>query len=97
LDLLSFPSRRSSDLAKEPCAGLRVRAPTSPAIVKARIGAPLCRADGAGWEAPDDDRLFPLAQMDRPCGAGPRHPRRGLPDLLHRSEEHTSELQSREN
>src|SRR5690606_42048863 len=81
--LLSFPTRRSSDLAQTYAVGYQ--------NLQRRYGPHPIRATGRSYE-----------RFSRPPGAsgGSRHRRRpgtGRGPSLPRSEEHTSELQSREN
>src|SRR5690606_41883986 len=66
-ELLSFPTRRSSDLRFQPCRALPLAHQWNRADLMPRQAGPVC------------------------SGSGPRQP------ISSRSEEHTSELQSREN
>src|SRR5690606_39627126 len=94
--LRPFPTRRSSDLARRPAPALgAVRFPPArflrpPLRVVRRLRAPVARRLRA-----------PVARRPETRGARPRpaRPPRGLHGrgARPRSEEHTSELQSREN
>src|SRR5690606_40668897 len=83
-DLHSFPTRRSSDLCAHTLCGLFAAALTAMGAHRRRAGRAAARIAGLAWLALTAE--FAWARI----APGPRTPGE-------RSEEHTSELQSREN
>src|SRR5690606_42065426 len=90
--LLSFPTRRSSDLAAQPCDRQPV-AGNPDAHRHAQDAAPQFGHTGQEAGTPGDDdagrEFFEVTTLIEPSADDFKH--------VDRSEEHTSELQSREN
>src|SRR5690606_41171400 len=89
-DLHSFPTRRSSDLQE-----VGSQEVDRPQVGGEEVGGP----QGAGAQGHEEGRAEEGGPQEIAVGAAPA-PRPApppLPDKTRRSEEHTSELQSREN
>src|SRR5690606_41713519 len=94
--LLSFPTRRSSDLAEEACFLPVRKVPAGPShlLGKHDVRRQVAVAAFQKAERAADVRAFDPAGEQ---SAGLHHLVPGVVDRGGRSEEHTSELQSREN
>src|SRR5690606_39665951 len=93
--LPSFPTRRSSDL----CAPPALDSSTAPGTLEKEHNlTQLGRHAPPGGVARMENhgRPYPAAAVDAHCRAA-AHPEHAQAEKAHRSEEHTSELQSREN
>src|SRR5690606_40474221 len=96
LHSLSFPTRSSSDLKVHKAKIVRRNGIPQPTPV---CGQPLSRYPRADWEAVDLPITCRKCQnlAGRPEGPARKKPEAAEAQLPLRSEEHTSELQSREN